>query len=188
MSERLQHFFDENDVYLFGASGVGKTSLVKAVSSDIRLKYVSIGDITRNRIASGDIELEAKLTSTAPWDLTTTSSLILPEIAKSESYVLDGFPRKSDEAEWLIDHLRKTSRQLGQVAVKLLAPQKTVFERISARRGRCETPLVVQARVEQYNKESVGVLKIMHQKLDAIIELDADQPISAVINKLKEAI
>jgi putative ribosome biogenesis GTPase RsgA len=47
---KIAKFFNTNDVVLFGITGVGKTTFVNHLQMISPLRYISLGEITRNKI------------------------------------------------------------------------------------------------------------------------------------------
>jgi adenylate kinase family enzyme len=175
-NERLQSFIDENDVYLFGPTGVGKTSFAVGLRAKADIGYVSIGEITKKKIDDGDEELLRLLQSTSPWSLGVTTRLVESSLAGESSQIVDGFPRRLDESEWLVDYRLRQNRKLGSVALILSAPDEIVWRRLLERNNRLEGREVFSSRLVQYRHNIVPVIKTLKRKmLDDIINIDTSE-------------
>lgn len=125
-------------IVLFGAPGVGKGSQATLLSRHRGLEHISTGIILRkairDRSATG-IEAEAYLERgrLAPGPLVR----VLAEKAISDCdydrFVLDGYPRTIEQAEWLSQLLEKHKAPLRAV-VSLCVSDDVIVNRLSKRR------------------------------------------------------
>jgi adenylate kinase family enzyme len=188
MSSRLEGFVEQNDIYLFGAPGVGKTTFVNSLREDgIFPRYISIGEVTNQRIDEGDRQLLAKIESALPFDLETVRSLIEEEIKKPSSFLLDGVPRKTDEAFWIAEEM--LSREVGQTAVLLTADDRVVADRLASRDEANKISRILLARKQQFEANFSEVFGIINKNLSLFLTIQTDEMTpQEVIKQLEEGI
>jgi adenylate kinase len=124
-------------VLLLGAPGVGKGTQAKLLMDEFTIPQISTGDLLRqhrkDHTPLGMIadELMAK-GQLVPDDLVNqmvATRLIEPDTQRG--YVLDGFPRTLNQAEWLDGQL--AGSLLPVVALHIVVPERDLLERITGR-------------------------------------------------------
>lgn len=124
-------------VLLLGAPGVGKGTQAKRLMDEFGIPQISTGDLLRehrkNRTPLGMMadELMSK-GQLVPDDLVNqmvASRLQQPDTRRG--YILDGFPRTLNQAEWLDAQLAYAA--LPVVAINIMVPEQVLLERITGR-------------------------------------------------------
>ncbi len=128
-------------VLLLGAPGVGKGTQAKRLMDEFRIPQISTGDLLRehrrNHTPLGMMadELMAK-GQLVPDDLVNEMvATRLTEPDTERGYILDGFPRTLNQAEWLDAQLagQLAGSTLPVVAVSIVVPERVLLERITGR-------------------------------------------------------
>ncbi|MBI2650756.1 adenylate kinase [Candidatus Woesearchaeota archaeon] len=122
---------------IFGPPGVGKGTLSDMLSNKYKIPHISTGDIFRSEIKSGNSELIQYV----------EKGLLVPDMVvnkvvekalKQENcrngFIFDGYPRTTDQAEFLENALWKLKKSISLV-LNLAASEETIIERLSARRN-----------------------------------------------------
>ena len=124
-------------VLLLGAPGVGKGTQAKRLMDEFNIPQISTGDLLREH-RKNHTEL-GKLAD----DLMSKGALVPDDLVNQmvaerfkqpdteHGYILDGFPRTLNQAEWLDNQL--VAYMLPVVAVNIVVPQKQLLERITGR-------------------------------------------------------
>ena len=124
-------------VLLLGAPGVGKGTQAKRLMDEFNIPQISTGDLLRehrrNHTPLGMMADELMATGQlVPDDLVNkmvATRLTEPDTARG--YILDGFPRTLNQAEWLDEQLKGS--KLPVVAVSMVVPERVLLERITGR-------------------------------------------------------
>jgi len=125
-------------VLLLGAPGVGKGTQAKLLMEEFSIPQISTGDILRaNReqhtplgLMAEDVMAKGQL---VPDDL--VNEMVSERLAQPDTehgYILDGFPRTLNQAEWLDTKL--VAYMLPVVAVSIVVEERILLERITGRR------------------------------------------------------
>jgi len=125
-------------VLLLGAPGVGKGTQAKLLMEEFGIPQISTGDLLRaNReqrttlgMMAEDLMAKGQL---VPDDL--VNEMVSERLAQPDTehgYILDGFPRTLNQAEWLDTKL--VAYQLPVVAVSIVVEERVLLERITGRR------------------------------------------------------
>jgi adenylate kinase len=129
--------FVPGPVLLLGAPGVGKGTQAKRLMDEYHIPQISTGDLLRehrnNQTALGLLADEMMSTGQlVPDDLVNQMVAVrLSQPDVEHGYILDGFPRTLNQAEWLDTQL--VSSALPVVAINIAVPERELLERITGR-------------------------------------------------------
>ena len=122
---------------IFGPPGVGKGTLSDMLAAKYKIPHLSTGDIFRSEIKSGNSELIQYVEK----GLLVPDSVVNKVIEKGlkqdiykNGFILDGYPRNTDQAVFLDNVLWKIKRKIDLV-LNLAASEGTIIERLTARRN-----------------------------------------------------
>jgi adenylate kinase len=163
---------------LFGPPGAGKGTQARYLEDDYGVEQISTGDIIRSAMkAETEVGLEAKAYVEKGELVPDTVVRKLAEDALLQRdishFVLDGYPRTIQQAEWLTAFLTEHDAPLDAV-ISLQVPDEEIVERLSRRRMNKETG-------ETYHLDHNPPPEDVDEAL--IIQRDDDQP-ATVRNRL----
>lgn len=129
--------FHPGPVLLLGAPGVGKGTQAKRLMEAFEIPQISTGDLLReHRKNYTDLGLIAdELMSKGrlvPDEL--VNKMVAARLGEPDTqfgYILDGFPRTLNQAQWLDEQL--VHSHLPVVAVNIVVPERVLLERITGR-------------------------------------------------------
>lgn len=130
-------------IVLFGPPGAGKGTQARLLEERRNLKQISTGDIIRKAMKEETpVGLEAK-SYVQQGELVPDS--VVRKLAEQaiadqdfDDFVLDGYPRTTQQAEWLTEFLDRNDVPLHAV-VSLRVPDERIVDRLSKRRVHKET-------------------------------------------------
>ncbi len=122
---------------LLGAPGVGKGTQAKRLMEEFGIPQISTGDLLREHrkshtplgIIADQLMSKGQLVPDDLVDQMVASRLQQPDTQRG--YILDGFPRTLNQAEWLDAQL--ANAPLPVVAVSVVVPEQVLQERITGR-------------------------------------------------------
>jgi len=129
--------FVPGPVLLLGAPGVGKGTQAKRLMDEFGIPQISTGDLLRehrrNRTPLGMMADELMATGKlVPDDL--VNQMVASRLSEPDThrgYILDGFPRTLNQAEWLDAQLVHST--LPVVGISIVVPERILLERITGR-------------------------------------------------------
>jgi adenylate kinase len=135
----------ELNLILLGPPGAGKGTQAERLRDDFGIPHISTGDILRAQVAEGtELGEQAKRYMDAgelvPDDVII--GMITERIAEGDArdgFLLDGFPRNSQQAEALSEALENLERRLTSVLL-VDVPDEEVVRRLAGRRVCVKNP------------------------------------------------
>jgi len=210
------------NIILLGLPGSGKGTQAQFISERFNLERIAPGDILRDEIKNKSV-LGKKASvyvgqgKLVPDDIIINMIKNRIEDANSKSgFILDGFPRNTEQAESLDRMLKSTNRKIDRV-IYFNASEKKVIERLSGRLvcRRCgkihhikytppkvefkcdecggdlyqrddDKPEVIEKRLDTYKKETSPIIDY-YKKKNYYLEINANDTIKDIKkNILKE--
>lgn len=202
-------------IIIFGPPGVGKGTLSDMLSAKYKIPHISTGDIFRNEIKGGNSELIQYVEKGLLVPDSVVNKVIekgLKNEACKNGFILDGYPRTIDQAEFLENVLWKLKKKIGLV-VNLAASEETIVDRMTARRNcskcgalynlvtmkpkkkdvcdKCngalitrkdDEPETVRKRIHVYNSETAPLVE-HYKKKKMIVNIDASKKPKAVFSE-----
>ncbi len=205
---------------IFGPPGVGKGTLSDMLSEKYKVPHISTGDIFRSEIKAGNQEL----TQYVEKGLLVPDSVVNRIVEKAlkdddakAGFILDGYPRTPDQAEFLENVLWRLKKKID-VVVNLAAPEETIVTRMSQRRmcqkcgasynlvtmpskkaGVCDAcgsnliqrkddePETVRKRIHVYDEETSPLIE-HYKKKKLLVDVDATKKPREVFNSVVKVI
>ena len=205
---------------IFGPPGVGKGTLSDMLAARYKIPHISTGDIFRNEIKSGNSELIQYVEK----GLLVPDSVVNKVIEKGlkqepykNGFILDGYPRTVDQADFLENVLWKLKKKIDFV-FNLTAKDDIIAERMTQRRhcskcgtvynlvtmkpkkkdacDKCSGALAqrkddeeetVRNRIKVYNEETAPLVEYYKSK-KMLTEVDASKKPKDVFNNVSKII
>ncbi len=166
-------------VLLLGAPGVGKGTQAQILVAEFGIPQISTGDILRSNIARGT-ELgkaakalvdQGQLVSDDLVNQMVADRLAQPDVERG--YILDGYPRTLNQAEWLDNHLAQTHGVLPVIAVSIDVAYDELLHRITGRR----TCPVCKSIYNVYSNPPQAAGKCDNDSVDLVQRPDDTEPV-----------
>ncbi len=127
-------------VLLLGAPGVGKGTQAKRLMAEFGIPQISTGDLLRENIATGtelgkaarSLMDQGQLVSDDLVNQMVAGRLAQPDVVRG--YILDGFPRTLNQAEWVDREIASKAQTLPIVAISIVVSYDQLLHRITGRR------------------------------------------------------
>ena len=173
-----------------GPPGAGKGTQAELLSESIGIPHISTGDLFRANISQGTpIGLEAKKYLDAgnlvPSQITVDmvrARVAEPDAAKG--FILDGFPRSTEQADALTGILADLDTKLDAV-LSFSVDEDVVVKRMLARGRADDTEEVIRNRMHVYEKETSPLREYYG---DAVKSIDAMGDVNEVHQRVLRAL
>ena len=175
---------------LLGPPGAGKGTQAAILSEKLNVPHISTGDLFRANIGEGTpLGVEAKSYIDAgklvPTDVTArmVEDRLNQDDAKN-GFLLDGFPRTTEQADILEELLTKKGEKLDGV-LNFEVSEDVVVERMMARGRADDNEETIRTRLGVYRKETFPLIE--HYG-DAIISIKAEGTVEEINARAMEAL
>ena len=175
---------------ILGPPGAGKGTQAELISESLGIPHISTGDLFRANISQGTpIGLEAKKYLDAgnlvPSEITidmVRARVAEPDAAKG--FILDGFPRSTEQADALTHILDELDTKLDAV-LSFGVDEDVVVKRMLARGRADDTEEVIRNRMQVYLTETAPLLEYY---ADTVKTIDAMGDVNEVHQRVLRAI
>ncbi|WP_238422481.1 adenylate kinase [Gordonia sp. 'Campus'] len=175
---------------ILGPPGAGKGTQAELLSEALGIPHISTGDLFRANISQGTaVGVEAKKYLDAgnlvPSEITVDmvrARVAEPDAAKG--FILDGFPRSTEQADALNDILANLDASLDAV-LSFVVDTDVVVERMLARGRADDTEEVIRNRMDVYTRETAPLLAYYG---DQVKTIDAVGDIQGVHQRVLSAL
>jgi adenylate kinase len=181
---------------IVGPPGAGKGTQAARISERFGIPTISTGDIFRKNIADQtDLGKQVKAIVDAgdyvPDSL--TNALVTDRLAEADAaggFLLDGYPRTTDQVEYLANLLASHGHSLDAV-IRLVADQDEIVRRLRQRaieQGRVDdSEEAIRHRQDVYIRETAPLID-MFRAQGLLLEVDGLGPIDEVTSRIFAAL
>jgi adenylate kinase len=180
-------------IIFMGVAGSGKSLQGKMLADKLALPWLSTGEFLRMMIAGQRRKdmLEGKLLNDD--EIIGLVQKIFNVVGTDEEFVLDGFPRTSAQADWLLSQVKHGQLDITAV-VHLQASPEVVVGRLLKRGRQDDTDSAIKERFEEYEAAIKPILTQMEAADIPVININAErfpeaihEEIMAELGKVKHA-
>lgn len=153
-----------------GIPGAGKTSLATTLGGIFKIMHISSGELAR---ANGFANSDAEKTGQLDPDENKIRNLVKTAIGDSNTFILDGFPRTTDQIEAL-------DIPLDAVLYLKVGDFNIAINRLLARARPDDTRETIHKRIETYFKHTFPLIKYFEDK-GLLVPIDASGSMSETL-------
>ncbi|MCL2538195.1 MAG: nucleoside monophosphate kinase [Alphaproteobacteria bacterium] len=175
-----------NIITILGGPGSGKGTVAAELMSEHDYTYIETGALFRAQSASSDIAKIMETGGLIPDEM--VFPLIENETRVAHDILLDGFPRNSAQAKWMISHFNDAHI----TAIYLRIPESLMIERIHLRiakggnRNDDTHDEIVRRRLGTFERETVPMIEFLKTAPRVqFFEIDGTGTISEVFKEVK---
>ena len=150
-------------ILIMGVAGAGKSVLGRRLADEFGLPWLSTGEFLR-MLVTGERRREmlaGKLLDDS--EMIALADKIFHMIETNEEFILDGFPRTADQAEWLYAQHKAGLIKISCI-LHLEASEDVVAERLLSRGRQDDTREAIAKRFAEYQAVTVPILKHYEDK------------------------
>lgn len=170
-----------------GVAGSGKSQQGRMLADERGYPWVSTGEFLR-MLVSGEKRIqmvEGKLLGDK--EIIQLVQKIFSLINTHEEFILDGFPRTVQQADWLLNQVKHG--QLHATAVIHLTASEAVVEKRLMERGRKDDhKQAIRERFEEYQQTILPILEHFKAAGVPVCDVDGEQSVKAVHAAVQAAV
>lgn len=166
-------------ILLMGIAGSGKGTQGKLLAEKEGFHVISTGDLLREfgseaqhaRMLKGEILGDEEVT-----DLLDQALSKLPD---QNNVILDGYPRRISQADWLLDQQKK-GRFTVETVVHLMASREAVKGRLQQRGRVDDHDAGIEQRFSEYERDTVPILTHLAEAGVPVKAVDGERSVDEV--------
>ncbi|MBD2212676.1 adenylate kinase [Calothrix sp. FACHB-156] len=175
-----------------GPPGAGKGTQSQKLAQSLQIPHISTGDILRQAMKDQTplgVKAQSYVDSGELVPDELVQDLVQERLGQADAqsgWILDGFPRKVSQAEFLAK-LLETIHQAGERVVNLDVPDDVVVARLLARGRKDDNEEVIRRRLEIYRSETAPLINYYRDR-QKLLTVNGNQSPEEVTNALHEVI
>lgn len=166
-------------IIFMGVAGSGKSIQGRLLADQLALPWLSTGEFLRMLIA-GDKRrdmLAGKLLENQ--EIINLVQRIFGLIDVSKEFVLDGFPRTVEQADWLLGQAKHGQLKITAV-VHLNASEEVIMERLLARGRQDDYAEALHERIREFEETIKPILDSFRSDGIPVHDIDGEQTVEEV--------
>lgn len=171
-------------ILFFGPAGAGKSVQGQMLAARHGWRWISTGQLLRD---THDLEVLKVINDGHLVSDEQINKLVGGALGRAkhlERIILDGFPRKLSQAEWLVDSQPEHERSIGIVIV-LEVPREELLKRLEVRGRLDDTPESIEKRLQVYRQEMYPILSYLTEKNIAVAHIDGTGSVGQVHDRIE---
>ena len=175
---------------IVGPQGAGKGTQADLLAKSLGIPHISTGDLFRANQAAGTElgRLVKKYTDAGelvPDEV--TQEMVADRVSQPDAqpgFLLDGFPRNIQQADWLSDLLTGMKSPI-EVVLLLTAPDEVLLDRMLARGRADDTVEAINRRLAIYHRETTPLIDYYD---DRVVHVDGVGAVDEVHERILAAV
>lgn len=170
-----------------GVAGSGKSVQGRRLADELGLPWLSTGEFLRMLISGERRKAMLKGELIGDHEIIALVQKIFSMIDTHEEFILDGFPRTPQQADWLLAQVRHKQLKVSAV-IHINASEEIVAGRLLGRGRQDDTEDAIKKRFEEYDQAIRPIIAEMKEVAIPVFEIDGEQDIEAVHDSIFEAV
>jgi len=166
-------------ILFMGVAGAGKSVQGRMLADEFGLPWLSTGEFLRMLISGERRKDMVAGKLLGDQDIIALVQKIFSVVDVEHEFVLDGFPRSSAQADWLLNQVKHEQLDLTAI-VHLKADRNVVKSRLLSRARQDDTEGAIAERFKEYEEVTLPIVNDFKQAGCQVVEVDGDQPVKAV--------
>jgi adenylate kinase len=174
-------------IIFMGVAGSGKSVQGRMLADELALPWLSTGEFLRMLI-SGERRkdmLAGKLLSDR--EIIKLVQKIFALIDVHEEFILDGFPRTVQQADWLLNQHKHGQLDVTAV-IHLVIDEKTALDRLLVRGRQDDTRDAILERMREYEEVTTPILDHFKKAGVPVFDVNGENEIGAIHKLISQEI
>lgn len=171
-------------IVFFGPAGAGKSVQGQILAARHGWRWLSSGQLLRD---SRDPEIVEQMRSGQLVSSEQTNEIIADALERAkdiDKVILDGYPRKLEQAQWLVQTQPRHERSIG-LAVVLEVPRPELEKRLHVRGRIDDTKEVIEDRLSIYRQEIYPILTYLTEQNVRIAHIDGTGSVGEIHDRIQ---
>jgi len=171
-------------IVFFGPAGSGKSVQGQILAARHGWRWLSSGQLLRD---SRDPKIMEEMRKGALVGVDKINHIIADALERAKDIdrvILDGYPRKLEQAKWLIETQPRHERSIA-MAVVLEVPRSELETRLKVRGRVDDTDEVIEERLNIYRKEIYPILTYLTDQKVRIAHIDGTGTVGKVHDRIE---
>lgn len=171
-------------IVFFGPAGAGKSVQGQILAARHGWRWLSSGQLLRD---SRDPEISEQMRKGALVSSEQINEVIADALERAKDIdrvILDGYPRKLEQAEWLIKTQPRHERTIS-LAVVLEVPRAELEKRLKVRGRVDDTAEVIEERLNIYRQEIYPILTYLTEQKIKIAHIEGTGTVGKVHDRIE---
>lgn len=170
-------------IILLGVAGAGKSMQGRLFADEHGFAWISTGELFRVLVTGERRQkmLEGELLSDEEVIELVDKTLKLIDLDKE--FLLDGFPRTTVQADWLLAQIKSGRVKLTAI-FNMTATEEVVKERLLKRGRPDDTEEAITKRFSEYKNVTLPIVDYFRASGTTVYDIDADQDVLAVHDEI----
>ncbi len=171
-------------IVFFGPAGAGKSVQGQILAARHGWRWLSSGQLLRD---SRDPEIAELMRTGALVGTEQTNEVIADALERAKDIdrvILDGYPRKLEQAQWLVKTQPRHERSIG-LAIVLEVPRAELEKRLKVRGRVDDTAEVIEERLNIYRQEIYPILTFLTEDKVKIAHIDGTGSVGEVHDRIE---
>lgn len=161
-------------IIFIGVAGAGKSLQGQMLAKDLNCDWISTGNLFREAMKN---EKYNRLNTGQLIDDDETIKIVSKNIEKyghNKEFILDGFPRTVNQANWLVEQIKKDKYKVTLI-INLEASLDVVRQRLLKRGRDDDQDQIIEKRFDEYEKKTRPILDIYNKSKMLVVDIDANR-------------
>jgi adenylate kinase len=171
-------------IVFFGPAGAGKSVQGQILAARHGWRWLSSGQLLRD---SRDPEIAELMRTGALVGSEQTNEVIADALERAKSIdkvILDGYPRKIEQAKWLVETQPRHERSIN-LAIVLEVPRAELEKRLKVRGRVDDTAEVIEERLNIYRQEIYPILTFLTEQKIKISHIEGTGTVGQVHDRIE---
>lgn len=176
-------------IIFMGVAGSGKSVQGRWLADEFGYPWLSTGEFLRMLVSGEPRKAMVRGELLGDNEIIKLVQKIFTLVDTTGRFVLDGFPRTSAQADWLLSQVKHGQLHVTAV-VHLQASEKAVMDRLLSRGRTDDNEEAIRERFKEYNDAALPIIEHFKEAGVPICEINGEQSIEKVhediVTALKE--
>lgn len=171
-------------IVFFGPAGAGKSVQGQILAARHGWRWLSSGQLLRD---SRHPEIAEQMRKGALVSSDQINEVIADALERAkdiDQVILDGYPRKLEQAQWLIETQPRHERSIG-IAIVLEVPRAELEKRLKVRGRIDDTAEVIEERLNIYRQEIYPILTYLTEQKVRIAHIDGTGTVGEIHDRIE---